>query len=58
MADYKFGAGKVQVGLAYPIMSENRRYLKIDEDIPRNTGARTIWASERIVVERISTYYI
>lgn len=42
MADYKFGAGKVQVGLAYPIMSENREYLKIDEDIPRNTGARTI----------------
>lgn len=42
MADYKFGTGKVQVGLAYPIMSENREHLKIDEDTPRNTGARTI----------------
>ena len=40
MADYTFGAGKVQVGLAYPIMSENRESLKIDEVILRNTGAR------------------
>ena len=51
MADYTFGAGKVQVGLAYPIMSENRESL-------RNTGARTIWASKRIVIERIIMYYI
>ena len=56
MADYKFGARKVQVGLAYPIMSEKRESLKI-EDILRNTGARTIWASKRIVVERIIIYY-
>ena len=40
MADYTFGAGKVQVGLAYPIMSENRESLKIDKDILRNLGAR------------------
>lgn len=42
MADYTFGAGKVQVGLAYPIMSKNRESFKTDEDILRNTGARTI----------------
>ena len=56
MADYKFGAGKVQVNLAYLIMSENKGILKTDEDIQRNTGARKIWASKRIVMEWIITH--